>query len=105
MGKRRIQKSLNIFTSRVKKVFRPTNLILFGSYASGDATEYSDIDILVVAEKMADIPYEKRIDVLYELTRDLRPDFHVYGLTPKEYTSTSSLTIVEEIKRNGMNLI
>ncbi len=105
MGKKRIQKSLNIFTSRVKKVFRPKNLILFGSYASGEATDYSDIDILVVAEKLADIPYEKRIDVLYELTRDLHPDFHVYGLTPKEYASTSSLTIVEEIKRHGVNLI
>lgn len=105
MGKRRIQKSLNIFTSRVKKVFRPKNVILFGSYAFGEATDYSDVDILVVAEKLADIPYEKRLDLLYELTRDLQPDFHVYGLTPEEYTSTSPLTIIEEIKRHGVNLI
>ena len=36
-------------TARIVEVERPEKIILFGSYASGTATESSDIDLLVIS--------------------------------------------------------
>jgi len=36
---------------RILSVVNPTRIILFGSYATGDADEDSDIDLLVVVKK------------------------------------------------------
>lgn len=105
MDKKQIQKSLNIFTQRVKKTFKPERILLFGSYANGRATDYSDIDIVVVADKFKKIPQQKRIDRLYELTQDLYPDFHVIGFTPEEFNNASSLITLEEIKKNNISLM
>lgn len=105
MGKKQIQRVLRIFTQRVKKEFNPEQILLFGSYAYGQITDYSDIDIVVIAKKFAKIPAEKRLDVLYELTRDLYPDFHVFGFTPKEYANASPLNSLTEIKKYAIPLL
>jgi predicted nucleotidyltransferase len=42
----------------VKAAHAPLKVILFGSYASGTATEGSDIDLLVVETEIPDIPKE-----------------------------------------------
>ena len=47
---------------------RPTKVILFGSYATGDAREDSDVDLLVVERKLVN----KR-DEMVRLRRLLRP--------------------------------
>lgn len=105
MGKKQIQKSIKIFTQRVKKTFKPKQILLFGSYASGKTTDYSDVDIIIVADKFKKIPQEKRLDILYELIQDLHPDFHVFGFTPKEFNNASSLTTLTEIKKDAVPLI
>lgn len=43
-----IDKQITKITSRIVRKFRPEKIILFGSYATGDATRDSDIDLLVV---------------------------------------------------------
>lgn len=102
MGKGKVGKSLKIFNSRVKKAFNPEKVLLFGSYASGKAGDYSDVDVLVVSKKFASVPSEDRLDILYELTSDLYPDFHVFGLTPEEFENASMLTTIGEAKVNGV---
>ncbi len=102
MGKNKIQKSLKIFSDRVKARFQPKQVILFGSYARGEADEYSDVDIIVVAEKFNKTPMGERLDVLYPLTSDLYPDFHVFGLTSKEFSKLSDFVSISEAKRDGM---
>ena len=54
-------------------------MILFGSYARGDADENSDVDFLVVAE--SDLPRFKRSRGLYKL---IRP--HPFGMDILVYT-------------------
>lgn len=43
-----IDETLEIMTSRIVAGFQPERIILFGSYARGEANEQSDIDLLVV---------------------------------------------------------
>lgn len=39
---------INIMVDRIVKGFRPMQIILFGSYARGEANAKSDIDLLIV---------------------------------------------------------
>jgi len=42
------QDTIRTVARRIADRFRPERIVLFGSYARGDATENSDIDLLVV---------------------------------------------------------
>jgi predicted nucleotidyltransferase len=61
--------------------YDPDKIILFGSYARGDADEYSDIDLLII--KQTDQPFLARLD---EVARLIDPPRHVEALvyTPAE---------------------
>ena len=105
MGKTKIQKDIKLFTERVKKKFRPKRVLLFGSFARGDVNEYSDVDVVVISDAFKSIPSEKRLDILYPLTMDLTPDFHVFGYTSEEFDKASNLTTVAEIKKHAVRLM
>ncbi|MCC6569513.1 MAG: nucleotidyltransferase domain-containing protein [Anaerolineales bacterium] len=42
------RKVISDFATQVARQFRPQQIILFGSYAYGNPTDHSDVDILVV---------------------------------------------------------
>lgn len=101
MGKKQVQKELKIFAKRAKENLQAEKVILFGSYASGKANQYSDVDVVVLSKIFAKIPFEKRLDVLYPLTRDLKIDFHPFGLTSSELARISPTAVLSEIKSTG----
>lgn len=105
MGKRKIEKNLKLFVKRVKKQFKPEQVLLFGSYARGQANKYSDVDVVVVADVFRMFPFEKRLDVLYPLIYDLSPDFHPLGYTPEEFQKVNKLTTLSEIKKYAVSLL
>jgi len=59
-------------TDRIAAEFRPDRIILFGSHASGAATEYSDVDLFVI------MPFEGRaLRASLEIANRLKPTFPV----------------------------
>ncbi|MFW6282300.1 MAG: nucleotidyltransferase domain-containing protein, partial [bacterium] len=52
------EKKINEVVNRIVSNVHPDKVILFGSYAEGNAGEDSDLDILVIKEM--DIPRHKR---------------------------------------------
>lgn len=44
---------IHIMVDRIVEGFHPLQIILFGSYARGDATAHSDIDLLVVFPELS----------------------------------------------------
>ena len=78
-------------TARIVEAERPEKIILFGSYASGTATESSDIDLLVISRST--IPRRERE---VRLTRQLFGSgvpYDLLVLTPEE--------MEERLRRNG----
>lgn len=67
--RRRLEPAVRLITQRA----RPERIILFGSYATGQATEDSDVDLLVVAEA------ESRFRLAAELRRLLEPVLAPYA--------------------------
>lgn len=74
---------IQVITQRIAETFHPQQIVLFGSHAAGNATEDSDIDLLVVME--SDLPPRKRNIALKRLFphRNFSLDAFVY--TPQEF--------------------
>ncbi|MDO8610782.1 MAG: nucleotidyltransferase domain-containing protein [bacterium] len=104
MDKKKISKQLNIFTKRVQNKYKPEKIILFGSYAQGKATKYSDVDILVISQSFKDIDPFKRHLALHKLTQDLNPDINAIGYTLEETKKLSYLTTLRDALQTGIQI-
>jgi predicted nucleotidyltransferase len=58
------------FSQQIAQKFQPDRIILFGSYAYGQPTEDSDVDLLVILP-FEDLPVCKAI----EIRRQIKPPF------------------------------
>lgn len=105
MGRKKINKEITEYILRLKKAINPKKVILFGSFARGEATEWSDIDILVVAN-FSKTSSNKRFDILYDLHEGLikEHDIHAYGVTPKEFDDVKEWSILNDVKKEGIVL-
>jgi predicted nucleotidyltransferase len=77
-GARRI---INEIVDRILKGYKPKKVILFGSYAYGEPTEDSDIDLLII--KNTD---KRPIDRWVEVKRLLRDTSRTLPVSPLVYT-------------------
>jgi predicted nucleotidyltransferase len=73
---------LDQITSQIVAHFDPQRLILFGSYARGDAREGSDLDLLIVAP--SDEPRWRRAVPVYRLLVGLGVPKEIVWWTPDE---------------------
>ena len=74
---------LDDIIDRIVERCKPEKIILFGSYARGDARQDSDIDLLVVAE--TDLPLRERFPTIRAVLADFPAAFDVFWKTPEEY--------------------
>jgi predicted nucleotidyltransferase len=79
-------------------------VILFGSYARGEATDRSDVDLMVVAE--TGLPRHKRAVGLYKQFRPYPFGMDIVVYTPQEIEEgkKSALTFVSTVLREGKTL-
>ncbi len=61
---------INSFVKEVAQEFSPQKIVLFGSYANGQATEDSDVDLLVI------MPHKKRnVEQALEIDQKIHRSF------------------------------
>jgi uncharacterized protein len=66
------QEAIQDLSSRIAREFSPDKIVLFGSYASGTASEDSDVDMLVI------LPFEGRnLRKSLEILNKVDPHFPV----------------------------
>lgn len=79
----------------------PAKVILIGSYARGDATEDSDVDLLVLQEEFADRPNEYR-RLIAEIHKELsRVDLILMRVEDFEWKSLVGGTLPYWAKKEG----
>jgi hypothetical protein len=78
-----IFKKIDKYVERVASEFDPQCVILFGSFARGDISEASDVDLLVVADFKEGVL--DRIKTLLDFNDDLGLPLEPVGYTPKEF--------------------
>jgi predicted nucleotidyltransferase len=74
-------------------------LILYGSYASGQAREGSDFDVIVISKDFEKKGYWERIDLLSSAIYKTFLPIEAVGLTPEEWEKEDSLIV--DFARHG----
>ncbi|NKB66938.1 MAG: nucleotidyltransferase domain-containing protein [Candidatus Latescibacteria bacterium] len=98
------EREIRRVAERIGLQINAEQVILFGSHARGDATQYSDVDLLVIAQ--SDLPRFKRSRALY---RSLIPypfgmDLVVYTPDEIEDGRRSPLSFVSTALREGQTV-
>ena len=87
----------NLYQKRLKSI------ILYGSWARGDATEYSDIDLLIVLEGKV-IPgkeIDKMIDIITEINLKHGVLISIYPVSEEDYSTINSPLLIN-VRREGV---
>jgi len=100
-----IKEILEEFKTEIKKLYgkRLKNIILYGSWARGEATEESDID-LVITLKGSVIPgkeIDRMIDIITEINLKHGVLISVYPISEEDYPTINSPLLIN-VRREGM---
>ncbi|MCL2261395.1 MAG: nucleotidyltransferase domain-containing protein [Fibromonadales bacterium] len=95
-------------TERLKEL-KPYKVILFGSYARGNPTEYSDLDVLIILDtndfvKNFKEKMERKMLVskmLLEINYKIAMDIFVYSKAEFEYLKEKRNFFIKEIEETG----
>lgn len=96
---------LEEFKQEIKKLYgkRLKDIILFGSWARGEATDESDIDLLIVLDGtvVPGIEIDRMIDIITELNLTYRVLISVYPVSEKTYATINSPLLIN-VRREGV---
>ncbi len=102
-GNRKIRKIISRMVEKIKKEYQPEKIILFGSYALGNAAKDSDIDLFIV--KKTDARHIDRAVKVCEIIDEenclIGVDVLVY--TPEELSHRLKIgdVFVEKVLKEG----
>ncbi len=100
-----IDQILKEFREEVEKLYgkRLKNIILYGSYATGKATQNSDIDLAIVLE--SDVAAGKEIDRMIDIVTEINLNYgvliSVYPVSEKDYSLLNSPLLLN-LRREGV---
>ncbi len=91
---------LDRFIEVVVPALQPERIIVFGSYATGQVHEWSDLDLVVIAE--TDLSFQQRLKLVYGQVRP-RVGMDIIVYTPREWQRLSEkrMFVREEIAEKG----
>ncbi len=101
----RISEILKEFREEIEKLYgrRFKSIILYGSWARGDATEESDIDVLIVLE--GEVSPGEEIDRMIDIITDINLKhgvlISVYPVSEKDYSTINSPLLIN-VRREGV---
>jgi predicted nucleotidyltransferase len=94
MEEMRISQTLEEFRKEIKKLYgqRLKDVILYGSWTRGEATEESDIDLLVVLKGKVRPGQEidRMIDIITDINLKYNELIAVYPVSEQEYAAINS---------------
>ena len=83
------------------KIFR---IILFGSVARGDDTEYSDIDILIISDYRSEI-WEDIADMIGEILLERQELISAHIMTTERFNTTQDYSFLSNVLAEGEVLV
>jgi uncharacterized protein len=105
MDVNQINQPLNQFVTKASKSIKVEEVIVFGSYLEGNATQDSDIDVVVVSDDFESLDDDQRLDLLYESADDIEPIVHAWAFTKEELSKASKLTVWGYARDKGIRFL
>lgn len=81
------------YLERLSRRVRISEAIAFGSTVRGDRLKESDIDLIIISEDFAQMPFPERLGLL-QLDWDNAPDLEAFGYTPDEFERFKNQTVI-----------
>lgn len=102
----KLNKIINDYLFKLRGKVNVDQAILFGSYANGNASELSDIDLLIISKDLPENrPKGKNGFYLDTLAGDFNPSLEVIAINPKQLDNPIEKGFFEEIIKSGKTLI
>ena len=102
---KRIKAVIEEFKVEVEKLYgkRLKNIILYGSWARNEATEDSDIDLLVILEGdiLPGTEIDRMIEVITEINLKYNVLMAVYPVSERDYSNVKS-PLLMNVRREGV---
>lgn len=97
---------IKLITECIVREYEPDKIILFGSWARGDAEEQSDIDLLVISDREKRLPrYKRGLDVHLLLSQFQSPkDILFYSHADVERWPDVPQTFINSVLNEGQVL-
>lgn len=101
----KVEEVLKEFRAEIEKLFgkRLRNIILYGSWARGEATESSDIDLVITLEGDV-IPgkeIDRMIDIITEINLKHGVLLSIYPISENDYSAVDSPLLLN-VRREGV---
>ena len=104
MDRREIEIIIKEFAKRIRKNgIKVEKVILFGSYASGENKEWSDIDVAIISEEFGKNRFEERL-LLSRIAAEIDPRIEAHPIGKKEYEQEDWKILVSEVKKHGIEI-
>jgi len=102
--KNEIRRIVRKYAKELQKKITVKKIILFGSYAYGNPTKSSDIDIAVISDKFKKMNDISRIMLLSDYARRIKIDIDIdpIGFTEDELDKSDYFEIGGEIMEKGI---
>lgn len=98
------KKIVDHYIKTLKQKIKITGVLLFGSFAWGQPTKHSDVDLVVISPDFIKKNFDKRLDFLTD-ARDktaLQIAMDIIGYTPKEFDEIEKHSaIMTKAKKDG----
>ncbi|MEO1132777.1 MAG: nucleotidyltransferase domain-containing protein [Cyanobacteria bacterium J06639_1] len=92
----------------ISRVVSPSQIVLFGSYARGEAVESSDLDLMVVTRDRYDgkVSRRKQLGEIYRALSDIRipKDILLFSEAEVGHWRTSTNHLIAEAYRDGKSI-
>jgi uncharacterized protein len=96
-----LERSISRFIEMLSGVIRIEAVVLYGSYASGMATEDSDIDLAVISPDFEGVPLWRRQEIIAGHTLDRDRRLAPIGYPSSEYHNPGRHSFLREIMKTG----
>ncbi len=97
-----LNKKIIELKSALKKKYNISKVILFGSYAKGNARNDSDIDLAVICDDFRNIDRIELTQFLLKIAQSIDINIEPLGFTDEEYKKCDSRAFLAEIIRSGI---
>ncbi|MBF0564919.1 MAG: nucleotidyltransferase domain-containing protein [Nitrospirae bacterium] len=95
-----VNKELRDFIEAVSRSYNVYAVVLFGSYAQGNAGEYSDIDVAVFSDDFGEDIFED-MKKLFQLRRRIDPDIEPLPFKKKDFFTHNKTDFIRDIVATG----
>ena len=100
-----VRDQLTDFLTKVSQTIPVDEMIVFGSYARGTATQASDVDVIIISDDFKGIRSDKRFKILDTAARFIRPEIVAAGFTREELDKARQFSIVGQARHAGVRFL